>query len=199
MPNRYFPLVFLLVEILFSSSRLFGASGRSLHLDFGGYQNHLEQKSDAPSGFEDKVSSRAGYLRLRGNLPLGINWIWEPSVGTLVPWKSGVDGNSKKFTTHINFTFSYPLISWLRFRLGPGVKWVFAFSDGGPIELNNGISTSTFYSAGYPSHSLTFSAQSGLSVLLSSRISLNVDVYGSGLLNKLRRNFDAAMTLGWRL
>ncbi len=172
---------------------------KGIHIDLGGYQTHLKQRFEAPSGFENQVSSFSGYARIRATLLLGKKLGWEPSVGTLIPWKSGKDGNVRKFTSHLDLTFTYPFANWLRFRLGPGVQWLLSIADGGPVELNNGTSTSTFYTPGYASHSFTLTAQSGLSFLLDSKVSLNLEIYGSGLLNRLRRNFDIAATLGWRL
>jgi hypothetical protein len=199
MPVKYF-FISLFLSLGFGSVLALAESPKkSLYVDTGAYLNHLVQRLEAPSGFESKVSSISGYFRLRGVLPVGKKWEWEPSLGTLIPWKSGVDGKEKKFTTHLDLTFSYPLTRWLRFRLGPGVQWLFSFSDGGEVVLNNGNSTSTFYTPAYASHSFTLTAQSGLSFILGSRVSLNLEMYGTGLLNRLRRNFDVVATLGWRL
>jgi hypothetical protein len=172
---------------------------KGFHIDVGAIQTHLKQRLDSPAGYENFVSSLSGYVRFRGSLPIGSRWVWEPSLGTLIPWKSGPDGQTKKFTTHLDLTLSYPLTQWLRVRLGPGLKWLFSFSDGGEVVLNNGTSTSTFYTPGYASHSFTMTLQSGLGVLISSKLSLNLEVYGSGLAGSLRRNFDVAVTAGWRL
>jgi hypothetical protein len=199
MPSKHLLIVLFLVAGFITSAASAESQKRSLHVDLGTYLTHLTQRLGAPAGFEDKVSSVSGYVRLRGVLPVGKKWKWEPAIGTLFPWKSGVDGNEKKVTTHLDLTFSYPLTQWLRFRIGPGVQWLFSFSDGGAVDLNNGTSTSTFYTPAYSSHSFVTTAQSGLSFSLSSRASLNIEVYGSGLLDRLRRNFDVAATLGWRL
>lgn len=199
MPLKPFPINLVLIAAFVANVVFAEPQKRSLHVDMGGYLTHLTQRLEAPAGFENKVSSISGYLRLRGVLPIGKKWEWEPAVGTLLPWTSGVDGNEKKFSTHFDLTFSYPLTRWLRFRLGPGVQWLFSFSDGGSVVLNNGTSTSTFYTPAYPSHSFVLTAQSGLSLLLGSRVSLTIEMYGSGLLDRLRRNFDVAATLGWRL
>jgi len=172
---------------------------KGFHLDIGAIQTHLKKRLESPPGYENFVSSLTGYIRFRSSFPLGSKWVWEPSLGTLIPWKSGPDGQTKKFTTHLDLTLSYPLTQWLRVRLGPGVQWLFSFSDGGAVILDNGTSTSTFYTPNYASHSFTMTLQSGLGVLISSKISLNLEVYGSGLFDNLRRNFDLALTAGWRL
>lgn len=172
---------------------------KGLHLDFGAIQTHVQDRLESSSEYEKLVGTLSGYLRIRGSLPVGKKWVWEPSFGMLVPWKSGPDGSTKKFNNQVDFTFSYPFYQWLRIRLGPGIHWGLSFSDGGAVVLNNGTSTSTFYTPGYLSQNFTVTAQTGLSFILSSKLSLNLEVYGSGLLDQLRRNFDLAATLGWRI
>jgi hypothetical protein len=172
---------------------------KGFHVDGGAYLTHLKQRSQAPDGFADKVSSMTGFLRFRATRPLGARWSWEPGLGVLVPWKSGVDGAEKKITTLFDFTFTYALLKWLHLRLGPGIKWNFSFSDGGAVVLNNGTGTSTFYTPAYSSHSFTVTVQTGLTLELGRKITLNLECYTSGLLSQLRRNIDAAVTLGWRI
>jgi len=172
---------------------------KGFHLEAGFYQNHIKQYFSAPAGYERLLGSSSGYFRIRRTLPLGKKWGFEPSLGTRVPWKSGTDGNTKKFNSHLDFTFTYPLVSWVRIRLGPGIQWLVSTGDGGDVVLNNGTSTSTFYTPGYVSHGFIVTVQSGLSLLLGSRISLNFEVYGTCLFHSSRRNYDAVATFGWRL
>lgn len=172
---------------------------KGFHVDGGFYQNHLKQYFNTPTGYENLLGSFSGYLRIRRTMPMGRKWGFEPSIGTRVPWKSGLDGTTRKFNTHVDLTFSYPLAPWIRFRLGPGIQWLLSMGDGGEVVLNNGTSTSTFYTPMYVSHSFIVTAQGGISFLVGSRFSLNLEVYGTGLLDGLRRNFDALATLGWRI
>ena len=172
---------------------------KGFHLDLGVMETHLQDRWDSPPEYQKLVSSLSGYLRIRASLPLGKKWVWEPALGTLLPWKSGPDGATKKFTNHVDLTFSYPIFPWFRFRVGPGIQWLLSFSDGGEVVLNNGTSTSSFYTPGYLSQSFTLTAQAGVGLIFSSRLSLNLEAYGSGLMNRLKRNFDLALTLGWRL
>jgi len=186
----------------FSSWRASAAVGeykKGYHIEVGAYQNHLTKYFDTSTGYENLMSSFSGYLRLRRTLLIGKKWGFEPSIGTRIPWKSGIDGTTRKFNTHLDFTLSYPIVSWVRFRAGTGVHWVLSIGDGGPVVLNNGTSTSTFYTPGYASNGFIVTAQSGLSFLLGSRLSLNFEIYGQGLFNNLRRDFDVLATLGWRL
>lgn len=171
---------------------------KGIHFDLGAIETRLQER-DVPTEYRRLVGSISGLLRLRGSLPLGKNWVWEPSLGVALPWKSGPDGATRKFTNHIDLTFSYPVFPWLRARIGPGVQWLLSFSDGGEVILNNGTSTSSFYTPGYLSQSFTLTVQAGVGIIMSSKLSLNLELYSSGILDRLRRNFDLALTLGWRL
>ncbi|MFM8316177.1 MAG: hypothetical protein ACKOA8_18000 [Deltaproteobacteria bacterium] len=192
-------LVILFILGVEAQAKVQDNTQKGIHLDLGAVQTRLEKKWDAPTGYENLVSSLTGYVRLRGTVPLGKRIVWEPSLGTLLPWKSGVDGMTRKFTSHLDLTLSFSLLPWLRVRLGPGLKWLFSYGDGGEVVLNNGTSTSSFYTPGYASHSFVVTGQTGLSFILTSKISLNFELYGTGIFDHLRRSFDAAATLGWRL
>ena len=197
-----FSKIIFIVIAWVCSSRASAAAGeykKGYHIEVGAYQNHLIKYFDTPTGYENLLASFSGYVRLRRTLLLGKKWGFEPSIGTRIPWKSGIDGTTRKFNTHVDFTFSYPLFSWARFRAGTGVQWILAFGDGGAVVLNNGTSTSTFYTPGYASHAFIVTAQSGVSFLLGSRLTLNFEIYGTNLFNQLRRDFDALATIGWRL
>lgn len=172
---------------------------KGIHVDLGAIGTRIQERGDVPTEYRHLVGSMSGLLRLRGSFPIGRKWVWEPSLGVALPWKSGPDGATHKFTNHIDLTFSYPVFPWLRTRIGPGIQWLLSFSDGGEVVLNNGTSTSSFYTPGYISQSFILTVQAGFGIIMTSKLSLNLELYSSGILDRLRRNFDLAVTLGWRL
>lgn len=178
-----------------------GETGKKFFfLEAGAYTYNLRDRFSVPEEYKSKVSAVKGYLRLHPGFSLGKGWYFEPSFGTMLPTRNGVDGSSSAFDSHFAFQLAIPLFSFLRFRIGPGVEWCWFLSKEEAVPLNNGssTSTSTFYTPGRSTHVFLFTATGGLSIRLHNRWSIFLDVYVPEVLSKTRRNYNASATVGFR-
>lgn len=168
-------------------------------VDAGVYGTNLRERFASSANDDGLISTLSGVARLRRGFHLGKGFFFEPSAGALVPWRSGADGSTKTFTFPIGLGFSVPVFSFLRFRGGPGVQWLLATSSGGPVTLNNGTSTSTFYTPSRVASLLLFSVDAGLEILLSKKLSLSFDSYWTAVASDRLRRLHGSVCLGWNL
>lgn len=168
-------------------------------VDLGAYGTNLEQRFSVAKEYQSQVSAISAFFRIRPRLHLGKGIFFEPALGFLVPWRSGADGNTKTFTGHLDLAVHFPLFSFLGIRLGPGLQSVATVSSGEAVTLNNGTSTSTFYTPGRFSNSLLLTVQGGLVINFSQRICLMLETYVPEVANRARRRFHGVATLGYTL
>jgi hypothetical protein len=157
-------------------------------LDIGAYTSNLQS-----------TTSSAGFLRLRHGFPVGKKLFFEPSFGAVLPWQSGVDGFEKIFTFHLNLDVAVPLFSFLRWRVGPGLMFLFYVQSGESVQLNNATTTSTYYVPGGVTIGFLGTIQTGLDIAFSRRISLSLDIFTLDIASDARRRFNGALTLGFFL
>lgn len=165
-------------------------------LDLGAHATNLEQRFSAPSGYSGKVGSLVGFLRLRRGYSLGKNFYFEPSYAVLLPWRTSADGTTKTFTSQLDLDLGVPLFKFLKFRVGPGLQWLFILPSGQSVDLDNGTSTSTFFTPSKVANSFVATVQSGFEIRFSRKISLNLDVFFLDIASRDRRHYNAAASLG---
>lgn len=165
-------------------------------LDFGAYGTNLKERVTVTKEMQRHVSSIHGFLRLRRGFHLGKHFFLEPGFGLVLPWRAGADGTTKTITTHIDLAFRIPVFSFLSFRAGPGVQWLAILSKQEAITLNNGTSTSVFYTPGGTANVWLFSVQTALEVHFSRVVSLNLGAYVSDIGSPLRRRYNGVVSLG---
>ena len=165
----------------------------------GAYVTNFNKRLSAEKGYENKVSSIQGYFRLHPVLRLSGKFNFEPSLGTVIPGISSVDGTTRTFITHLNLDLGVKLKPWLTWRLGPGLVWGWLNSKGAAVVLNNGTSTSTFYNPGQSINYFLFSTDTGLTLKVYGRLHLLIDCYISDIASKTRRTFEVSATLGIRI
>jgi len=175
------------------------AGGSFFAIDGGAYVDNIGQRLEAPTGYAQQVSRFSGFLRFRPGVHLGNRFYLEPSLGLLLPWRTGNDGGSKIFTFQTSLDFGIPLASFLEFRVGPGLHSLLFLSSAQAIELNNGTSTSTFYQPGAVSLAFNLTAQAGFSIYFTRSVCLNLDGYVLAVASRSRRTFNAAASLGVHL
>lgn len=199
-----FPLSILLCKTLLFSLPIFAASsdvhGKNFSFfEAGAYAYNLKARINAPAGFASKVSSVSGFLRFHPGFSLGKGWHFEPSFGTMFPLRNGIDGSSSTFDSHLGLQLGIPLFSFLRFRIGPGIQWVWLLSKEQTVTLDNGNGESDFYTPSRSTHVFLFTAMGGFSIRLHQRWSIFLDVYVPEVLSKTRREYHASATLGFKL
>jgi hypothetical protein len=195
MRHRLKVFLILFPAILMAeSSPLKGA----VALEGGTYVTQIQERLPAPSGTASQVSTLAGFFRLRTYSSLGKNWYFEPGLGTMVPWRSGVDGSTKTFMTHLNLDLAKHW-RWFSLRLGPGIFWQWILSTEEEVVLNNGSGHNSFYTPGDSSSIFLVTADAGLGFQFSRAISLNLDLYVLQAMSQARRCLNGTVTLGWRL
>lgn len=165
-------------------------------LDAGLFSNNVVGKAQALEEDQTQVSHYSFYARLRRGFHLGKNFFFEPALGTLVPWYTGVDGNTKQFTFHTDVPFSIPIFSFLKLRMGPGLEWQWIVTKAETISLNNGTSTSDFYIPGGNRLIILMTVQAGLEIRFSQHICLNGDVTVLSVASKERRSYQVSLGLG---
>lgn len=181
------------------SSELSAAGASFFALDAGPYVTQVDRRLAAVPGYAGRVSTLAAFLRARRGVSLSTSWNWEPSLGMLLPWRSGADGFAKTFMIQASLPIGYSPWSWLHFRAGPGVLWRLTLTNSEAVSLNNGNGTSTFYIPGGSKSVVLLTVDAGLELRVSQTVSLNFDVWVSEIANTQRRTFNAAMTLGFYL
>lgn len=168
-------------------------------LEGGAYVTNFDKRLKAEKGYENKVSSIQGYVRLHPVLRLSNKFNFEPSLGTLVPGLSSVDGTTRTFITHLNLDLGLKLKPWFIWRLGPGIQWGWLNSKGGEVVLDNGLDRSTFYNPGQSVHYFLLTADSGFTINIYKKLHLLLDCYVLDIASKQRRTFEVSATLGIRL
>jgi hypothetical protein len=180
-------------DVAFSSRR------PAYSLDVGLYAGNLTQWISAPSGLGGEVLSLGGFLRFRPGFHLAKRWRLEPSLGIVIPWRRGADGSTEVFTFQWDLDLAFAMTRMLRLRVGPGISSQLLISSGGPVQLNNGTSTSTFYTPSQILLTALVSIQTGLEFQFASRWSTNFDLIFVDLLSSSRRTINGLVTLGVRL
>lgn len=173
--------------------------GHFFAIDAGAFGTQLDQRFSGNPDNAGYVSTIAGFLRARGGIRVARRWWIEPSIGSLIPWRSSLDGNAKTFTFQGEMDVAFALTNWLKVSAGPGLHWVFTASSFEEILLNNGTGFSTFYGPGGFSNSLALTTDAGLEVVFSRKLSLSLDVFVASVASRLRRKVHAAITVGYRL
>lgn len=197
--GHVFPLVVLLaLASPIANARVVISKGHTFTLDAGAFGTQLDERFSGDTNNASYVSTIAGFLRGRGNIRLGNRWLIEPSIGALIPWRSSVDGNAKTFTFQAEFDLAFGLTNWLKISGGAGIHWVMTVSVFDDVVLNNGTGTSTFYAPGGISNAFSLTADAGIELLLSRRLSINLDVYVASPADSLRRRLHGAITVGYR-
>ncbi len=168
-------------------------------LEAGAYVTNFDKRIKAEKDYTNKVSSIQGYLRLHPVIRLSGKFNFEPSLGTLVPGISSVDGTTRTFVTHLNLDLGVKLKPWFTWRLGPGIVWGWLNSKGEAVVLNNGLDESTFYTPGQSVNYFLLTADTGLTINVYKRLNLLIDCYVLDAASTLRRTFELSATLGIRL
>lgn len=187
---------YLLLAMGFIQISLFAKA--DFYLDGGAYVTQLSQRLNAASGLAGEMSTLSGFLRGRPVLSIGKNYYWEPSLGFMFPWRKGNDGSTKTLISHLAFDFSKKW-SWFKLRVGPGIFWQYIMSDAESVVLDNGTSTSTFYTPERNVSIYLIILQGGITFQLSQKMDLNADIYTLQPLSGSRRRFNASLTLGFKL
>jgi hypothetical protein len=167
-------------------------------LDIGAYMTHVDKRLDAGANGSN-VSTLAAFFRARKLIPLMTGFGWEPSVGLLLPWRSGGDGFAKTFIMHAAFGVGITPLSWLHLRLGPGLLWRLTIANAEQVTLNNGTGNSGFYIPGGSRSVFQFTADAGIDFRLLQSVSLGLDVWVVEIASSSRRTFNAAASLGFYL
>lgn len=168
-------------------------------IEAGAYLSNLKERLQAPGGYASHVSSFSGVVRLHSGIHLGKGWYIEPAFGTILPTRDGADGSTSAFRSHIDLNLGIPLLSFLRFRAGPGVQWEMHLSQAQTISLDNGTGESDFYIPERTSQIFLFTVQSGFTIRFSQHWALYLDVYVPQIISKLRRRYHASATIGFTL
>jgi hypothetical protein len=168
-------------------------------LDMGPYMTAVNDRLSQSGDYKSKVSTLAGFFRARKSIGLfsGIQWV--PSIGALVPWRSGADGFAKTFLIHSGLGFGVTPLSWLHVRFGPGLLWRLTITNSEQLNLNNGTSTSAFYTPGGSRSVFLMTADFGLDFRFFHSWSLGFDVWMIEVMNSQRRSINAAATIGFYL
>jgi hypothetical protein len=192
-------LLLFCAAIWFSSPGSAASKNNFWSLDLGFYGSNLKERFAAPDAYRSLVSNFYGTVGIRRGLHLGKRFYFEPSLSLFLPWRKGNDGTVMIFPAQLSFDFRIPIWRFLSGRVGPGIYGETYLSKGGEVTLNNGTSTSIFYMPNRPSFLYLFTVQGGLEAQLSKRLSLGVEVFVHDLASRLRRRFDATITVGIRL
>lgn len=168
-------------------------------IEAGAYAYNLRQRFSVPPGYDKSVSAIKGFTRLHPGFSLGKGWHFEPSFGTMLFTRDGIDGKSSVFDSHLALQLALPFWGPFRFRIGPGMEWVWLLSKEQDVDLNNGTSVSTFYTPGRSTHVFLFTATAGFTIRLHNRWAIHLDVYVPEIMSKLRREYHASASLGVRL
>lgn len=203
IPSRLLPLWLAALALSTISGHSFAEKGKAannaLVLDVGAYMTQVDRRFSAPAGYAGQVSTLAGFLRARKALSLSSSFGWEPSIGLLLPWRSGGDGFAKTFMVHGGVGFGVNPLQWLRVRFGPGLLWRLTITNSEEVSLNNGTGTSGFYLPGGSRSVFQFTADAGLDFRFFQSVSLGFDVWVLEIMNSNRRTMNAAITLGFYL
>lgn len=185
------------ILLLFWSSPVrAAASAGSFSLDVGAYGTQLDKRLHTSGAYSSKVSTLAGFFRARKALMLN-SWIsWDPSLGLMLPWQSGADGFAKTFFVHTAVGFGVFPMKWFHLRLGPGLLWKLTITNAESVDLNNGTSTSTFYTPGGSKSVFLLTTDVGIDFRFASSWSLGFDVWILEIASSQRRTFNGAVTVG---
>ncbi len=167
-----------------------------LALDVGLFSNNIVGRANAIEADQSVVSHYSIYARLRRGFSIGKGFYIEPALSTLIPWYSGVDGNSKLFTFHTDFPLLVPVFSWLRLRAGPGIEWQWIVTSAATIDLSNGTGTSDFYVPGGTRTVILATVQLGLEIKFSKKVCANADLTVLSIASSTRRSYQASLGLG---
>ncbi len=168
-------------------------------LDLGGYGTNLIERFNVNPENASLVSTLGGYARIRRGIKLGQSLLFEPSFGTMLPWRAGADGKTYTFMSHLDLTVGWHLLSWLKVRIGSGVQWTLIMGNGATVTLPNGNGTSDFYNPSGASNAFLMTANGGLEFVLSEKVSVALDAYILQVASESRRSLNASATLGIRL
>ncbi len=105
--------------------------------------------------------------------------------------KSGPDSNQKE--TNLLFRSAYTRLiakSDLEWKLGLLLKQTKVIGEGGTLILNNGSSTSTFYSPGETITSNIFATELGINYFFKEKLSWQSSILIEAPLNSKKRNFS---------
>ncbi len=198
------PLLRLVPLLLaLQTSFVFAESGKStknfFYIEAGAYINNLKERMNAPAGYASQLSDFKGYFRVHPGFSIGKGWKFEPSLGTMLPSRDGVDGKTSAFESQLALQVSAPLFKVLTARFGPGIEWMWLLSKSEAVTLRNGLDESTFYVPGRSSHVFLFTATAGFSIHLHDRWMICLDLYVPEFLSTLKRRFNVSATLGFRL
>ncbi len=184
-------ILFLVCFLLVGPAQ--GAS--TFALDLGVYGDNLAQRFSAPEGYGNQVSVLSGLLRLRPSLPVASSVYFEPSLGFLLPWRSGADGFAKVLTSllALDMAFGTPVFKW---RVGTAVRWSLTLSRSEAVELNNATSTSVFYLPGGGSSIFLLLVETAVEVRVASGISLGAEIWLSEVASRARRRLSGAFYVG---
>lgn len=171
---------------------------RQAELDLGVWVSNVSQRLDAPAGFASKVSSVQAAVRYRLGFAVK-KWRLEPGLTVLFPWRSGADGSTKVFTSHLGLTGVFTLNRLMNLRLGTGVLWELMMASQQTLTLDNGTGTSDFYIPPRNTNTLLLTVQGGLSFALSPKWTLGTEVIVAQVVSAERRRFHALATLGVKL
>jgi hypothetical protein len=189
-------LVAALSAVFSSATALADRRSNRWLLDTGVYMSNVDQKLFHLSA---PVSSFAGFLRVRRSLSLRPKiWFFEPSIATVLPWRSNPDGNSRVFTAQLSFDFVRSVGTKTRLRFGTGVRSELGVSFGTAVILNNGTGSSTFYSPDSVVLVNSLTVNIGFEYALGKHNSLVIDVVVPSPFST-RRRFHASAALGWQL
>lgn len=185
--------------IAFGKGGSSGPSNNYFCLDVGAYATQVDKRMGAAADYGNKVSTLAGFLRARKTISFFSGVQWEPSIGMMVPWRSGADGFAKTFFVHTGLGFGFSPLSWVHMRLGPGILWRLTITNSEQLALNNGTGTSNFYIPGGSKSIFQFTADLGMDFRLSQSWSIGFDVWIMELMNTKRRTLNGAVTIGFYL
>lgn len=190
--------VLLLCSVPFTA---LGASNakRYFALDAGVHMTNLLDRFSVSSSWAGEVSSLKGFARGRLGLHVGKNWYFEPSLGLVLPWRASADGSTKVFPFQIDLPLHIPIFKFLSLRAGPGIYSTATVGNGGTVTLNNGNSTTDFPIASGLRFSFNFTANVGLFIHVSKKLSLGLEAYTLAVLSSTRRQVHASATLGLTL
>jgi len=165
-------------------------------LDIGPYFSNLDRRFVAPAGYDSKVSHIGFFLRLRPGFPIGKSYNLQPSVALSYPWSGGADGSNRFFRFQWDLDLGIRLFKFLSLRFGPGLHWIFMVPSGERITLNNGTSSSDFYTPALVTNSYTLTAQAGFGIPLGKKKSLCLDVILLHPGSRSRRTVHGLISLG---
>lgn len=193
----------LALILAFQTTFALAESGRSgknfFFIEAGAYVNNLKERLSAPPGYASKLSNLKGYLRVHPGFSIGKNWHFEPSLGTMLPTRDGIDGSASVFESQLALQVSAPLLKFMKFRFGPGIEWQWHMSKAENVQLSNGLGESTFYLPARSTHVFLFTVTTGFSFALHDRWMIGLDLYIPEVLSSLKRRFNVSATLGFRL